>query len=128
MSTVTKTVIDFIVKPYEISGTLKYTYNNYTLPAYGVNVKNVIICGQNYVTDINGKFNLGSRTDSAGLCFIWLDYENDACKLTNFLGVTASTLVKTALPSYLQNVTIISNSDYANAKMAICSDMYSRLY
>ena len=126
VSTITKTVVDFIIKPYEISGTLKYTYNNQTLPAYGINVKNVTIGGNNYVTNIDGKFNLGSRTDSAGLCFIWLDYENEACKLTNFLGVTASTLVKTALPSYLQNVTITSSSDYANAKMAICSDMYSR--
>lgn len=126
VSTATQTVVDFIIKPYEISGTLIYTYDNQTLPAYGVNVKNVTICGNNYVTDNTGKFNLGSRTDSAGLCFIWLDYENDACKLTNFLGVTASTLVKTALPSYLQNVTITSNSDYANAKMAIYSDMYSR--
>lgn len=126
VSTISKTVVDFIIKPYEISGTLKYTYNNQTLPAYGINVKNVTIGGNNYVTNIDGKFNLGSRTDSAGLCFIWLDYENEACKLTNFLGVTASTLVKTALPSYLQNVTITSSSDYANAKMAICSDMYSR--
>lgn len=89
-------------------------------------MQNVAIGGKNQNTDINGKFNLGARTDSAGLCFLWLNYENKACKLSNFLGVTASTLVKTALPSYLQNVKITSDSDYANAKMAICSDMLSR--
>ena len=124
--TATQAVIDFIVKPYEISGTLEYTYNNQTVSAYGINVKNVTIGGSSNQTDINGKFNLGSRTDSAGLCFLWLDYENSACNLSNFLGVSASTLVKTAFPSCLQNVTITTNSDYANAKMAICSDMYAR--
>lgn len=126
VTTVAKSVIDFLVKPYTISGKVYYTYNNIKKPAYGVKVNNVTIGGNRQETDINGAFNLGSRTDSAGLCFLWLNYENRACKLSNFLGVTASTLVKTALPSYLQNVTITSDSDYANAKMAICSDMLSR--
>lgn len=126
VATAAKTVINFIAKPYTISGTIKYTYGNQQFPAYGVKVKNVTLGGLASNTDASGSFNLGARTDSAGLCFLWLDYENDACKLTNFLGVTASTLVKTALPSYLQNVTITSGSDYANAKMAICSDMLSR--
>ncbi len=126
ISTAAQTVIDFITKPYEISGTLVFKYDEKELPAYGVKLYNEVVHGKEYVTDNNGKFNLGSRKDSEGLCFIRLDYENDACKLTNFLGVTASTLVKTALPSCLQNVTITTTSDYANAKMAICSDMYSR--
>lgn len=124
--TATEKVVDFMVKPYSITGTVQYTYNNITVPAFGVRLKNVVLGGLVSDTDANGKFNLGQRTDSAGLCFLWIDYENNACKLTNFLGVTASTLLKTAFPSCLQNVTITSNSDYENAKMAICCDMYSR--
>lgn len=126
ITTVAKTVVDFLVKPYPISGKVYYTYNGIKEPAYGVIVNNVTICGNQQETDKNGSFYLGERTDSAGLCFLWLNYENKACKLSNFLGITAATLVKTALPSYLQNVTITSDSDYANAKMAICSDMLSR--
>lgn len=125
-STAAKTVVDFLVKPYTISGKVCYEYNGILKPAYGVKVNNVTIGGHKQETDIDGAFNLGTRTDSEGLCFLWLNYENEACKLSNFLGVTASTLIKTALPSYLQNVKITSNSDYANAKMAICSDMLSR--
>ena len=124
--TATEKVVDFMVKPYSITGIVQYTYNNITVPAYGVRLKNVVLGGLVSDTDADGKFNLGQRTDSAGLCFLWIDYENNACKLTNFLGVTASTLLKTAFPSCLQNVTITSNSDYENAKMAICCDMYSR--
>ena len=126
ISTVANSVVDFLVKPYNISGEVNYTYNNIQKHAYGVIVSNVTIGGKEQRTDVNGKFDLGSRTDSAGLCFLWLNYENRACKLSNFLGITAATLVKTALPSYLQNVTITTTSDYANAKMAICSDMLSR--
>ncbi len=126
VSTAAKTVVDFLVKPYTISGKVCYEYNGILKPAYGVKVNNVTIGGHKQETDIDGAFNLGTRTDSEGLCFLWLNYENEACKLSNFLGVTASTLIKTALPSYLQNVKITSNSDYANAKMAICSDMLSR--
>lgn len=126
ITTAAKTVVNFLVKPYTISGKVYYTYNGIQKPAYGINIQNVVLGGKNQDTDVNGSFNLGSRTDSAGLCFLWINYENKACKLSNFLGLTASTLVKTAFPSYLQNVTITSSSDYANAKMAICSDMLSR--
>ncbi len=126
VSTVAKSVSDFVTKKYTISGTVKYTYNNITMPAYGIKVTNTSLNVRNCETNSAGNFNLGERTDSMGLCYLWLNYENNACRLSNFLGVNASTLVKTALPSYLQNITITSNSDYANAKMAICCDMYSR--
>ena len=121
-----KSVVDFVVKPYNINGSVYYKYNNIELPAYGVNVKNICIGGGANITNINGYFDLGKRTGSAGLCSIWLSYENEACKLTNFLGVTASTLIKTSFPSKLQNMTIKTDSSYANAKMAICSDILKR--
>lgn len=40
VSTVAKSVSDFVTKKYTISGTVKYTYNNITMPAYGIKVTN----------------------------------------------------------------------------------------
>ena len=121
-----KKVSDFLIKPYNIKGSIQYTVNGITVPAYGINISNECLLGKNCNTDKNGNFSLGSRTDSAGLCFLWVNYENNACKLSNLLGVTAATLVKTDWPSKLTNIKISAGTDYANAKMSICDDLLRR--
>lgn len=119
-------VKSFIVTKHDIKGTLYYEVDEIKVPAYGINISNVCIGGNDDDTNKSGEFSLGSRTDAQGLCFLWLNYENDACKLSNMLGITASTLVKTDWPSKLKNVKITTSSDYANAKMSVCSDLLKR--
>ena len=63
VSTAAKTVVDFLVKPYTISGKVCYEYNGILKPAYGVKVNNVTIGGHKQETDIAGAFTLGTRTD-----------------------------------------------------------------
>ena len=68
----------------------------------------------------------GEYSNARGLCSIWIDYSNSACSLSNFLNVTASTLVRMDVPSNLTNISIYNNSSYSNAKMAVCKDFLLR--
>ena len=77
-------------------------------------------------TSKTGNFSLGTSKDIFGLCWIWANYENSACKLSNFLNLTASTLIRVGWPSSLTNVTIYASSDYSTAKMAICNELCTR--
>ena len=119
-------VVDFVVKEYEIKGSAEYTVNGITVPAYGIRISNECILGKSSQTNKEGKFSVGSRSDAAGLCFLWVEFENEACKLSNILGIYASVLVKTSWPSKLTNVKIKADSDSENAKMAICDDLLRR--
>ena len=119
-------VVDFVVKEYEIKGSAEYTVNGITVPAYGIRISNECILGKSSQTNKEGKFSVGSRSDAAGLCFLWVEFENEACKLSNILGIYASVLVKTSWPSKLTNVKIKADSDTENAKMAICDDLLRR--
>ncbi len=119
-------VVDFVVKEYEIKGSAEYTVNGITVPAYGIRISNECILGKSSQTNKEGKFSVGSRSDAAGLCFLWVEFENEACKLSNILGIYASVLVKSNWPSKLTNVKIKADSDTENAKMAICDDLLRR--
>jgi len=106
-----------------ISGTVKYSISGTTLPAYGI----YLTRGSNTsYTSKTGNFSLGTSKDIFGLCWIWANYENSACKLSNFLNLTASTLIRVGWPSSLTNVTIYASSDYSTAKMAICNELCTR--
>ncbi len=135
-----KAVVDFAVKSYEIKGEVTYdvTISKKTeeskeleeitkhFPAYGIKVSNICLGCNECNTNVSGKFSLGSRTDSGGLCSIWLNYENEACRLSNFFGLTAATLITTDWPSKLTDLKITGKTDYANAKMAVCNDLLVR--
>ncbi len=112
-----------ILTKYTICGNINYEVSKATLPAYGITVKRGL---NKYSTNTNGYFSLGTSRDILGLCWLWVDYENKACKLSNILNVTASTLVKVDWPSKLSNVTIKASSGYANTKMAVCSELLTR--
>ena len=112
-----------ILTKYTICGNINYEISKTTLPAYGLTVRRGF---NKYSTDRDGYFSLGTSRDILGLCWIWVDYENKACKLSNILNVTASTLVKGDWPSKLSNVTIKASSNYAKTKMAVCSELLAR--
>ena len=112
-----------ILTKYTICGNINYEVSKVTLPAYGITVKRGL---NKYSTNTNGYFSLGTSRDILGLCWLWVDYENKACKLSNILNVTASTLVKVDWPSKLSNVTIKASAGYANTKMAVCSELLAR--
>ena len=126
VTTVVEAIKTFVVTKYEIQGTISYQINGTKCPAYGINVRN--ICSNEKVesTDKEGHFSFGDYSDAKGLCSIWIDYSNSACSLSNFLNVTASTLVATNLPSKLTNISIYNFSGYSNAKMAVCADFLLR--
>lgn len=125
---VTNTVaaIQSLTKTYEINGTLKYTIGSKEYAAYGIKVTNIGLGGGTSLSDKSGDFKLGSLSNIAGPCSIWLEYKNAACHLTNFMDLNAQTLVKTGLPSTLSNITVKNVSGYANSKMAVCSDLLKR--
>lgn len=108
----------------KIYGKIQYKLCGKTIPAYGVNMRR----GVEYScqTDRNGSFSLGSKANIGGLCYIWVDYKNDACDVTNILGVPCATLLKVAFPSQLSNVTITADSGYCTGKMAVCAELLTR--
>ena len=109
-----------------IKGKVNYQINNIPLPAYGVKVY-LTSLGENVTqTKKDGSYDLGTKKDSIGLCTIWLDYENDACKVSNILNVAPRTLVRTDYPSKLKNLTIHYVDGYSNGKVAICSELLTR--
>ncbi|MBR5401924.1 MAG: hypothetical protein IK102_08945 [Treponema sp.] len=126
VTTVVEAVKTFVVTTYEIKGTIYYQVDGSKFPAYGINVRNLCLNEKNTSTGQNGSFTLGKYSNAVGLCSIWLDYSNTACSLSNFLNVTASTLVRTDVPSNLTNISIYNYSSYSNAKMAVCADLLLR--
>lgn len=126
VTTVVEAVKTFVVTTYEIKGSISYQVDGTKFPAYGINVRNLCLSENNTSTKENGSFSLGSYSNAVGLCSIWIDYSNSACSLSNFLDVTASTLVRTDVPSNLTNISIYNYSGYSNAKMAVCADFLLR--
>ncbi|MBQ8681196.1 MAG: hypothetical protein IJ530_15800 [Treponema sp.] len=108
---------------FEVCGTIKYAISGKTIPAYGIKVRRTF--GDQTTTDKNGYFSIGKR--AKGLyCWLWADYYNDACSLSNVAGINASTMLKSGFPKALQNVTIRAESEYATAKLAICNELFTR--
>lgn len=107
-----------------VYGTVQYSINGKTIPADGIRMRRGLsaICQ----TNENGKFSLGYSRNIWGLSWLWADYENVACVLSNILNLNASTLLKVAFPSKLSNITINATSNYATAKMAICNEVLHR--
>lgn len=107
-----------------IYGTVQYSINGKTIPADGIKMRRGL--STTCQTNENGKFSLGYSRNICGLSWLWADYENVACVLSNILNLNASTLLKVAFPSKLSNITINATSNYATAKMAICNEVLHR--
>lgn len=113
-----------VFSKYSIRGKVYYNIEGCELPAYGLKISREGNYKSN--TDINGNFSLGSKRNCWGLCWIYANYENSACTLSNVLNITASTLLKVDWPSKLTNVTIKADSGYAKTKMAVCNELLTR--
>ena len=108
---------------FEVCGDVCYTIEGKKIPAYGIKIRRTF--GDQTTTNKNGHFSIGKR--AKGLyCWLWADYSNSACSLSNVLGVNASTLVKSGWPESLQNISIKADSNYAVTKMAICNELLTR--
>lgn len=107
-----------------INGKAQYSIGGKTVPAYGIKMRRGF--SHTNETNIKGEFSLGYSRNIWGLSWIWADYVNDACILSNVLNLNASTLLKVAFPSKLTGVTINATSEYATAKMAICNEILRR--
>lgn len=107
-----------------INGKIYYKIGKYEIPAYGISVRRGLLFGCQ--TAENGKFDLGYSRNIYGPCWIWADYKNDACTLSNILNINTSTLLKVALPSKLSNLKVEVTSSYAAGKMAACNEILSR--
>lgn len=119
-----RSIFSKVFKKNSIKGKVYYKIGNYDFPAYGIKMTREGSYKSN--TDKNGYFSLGSKRNCWGLCWIFANYENAACTLSNILNITASTLVKVDWPSNLKNVTIKADSGYAKTKMAICNELLVR--
>lgn len=114
-----------IFTKYEVCGKVQYKINGKTFAANGIRIDkgfSSLECN----TSSSGWFSVGKTRNIWGPVWLWAEYENAACKLTNCLGISASTLLTVRLPSNLNHVTITADSDYANAKMAICNELFTR--
>ena len=125
-NSVGKGVSQFFTYENPIKGTIYYILEGTEIPAYGTKFYLTSLGEISTHSDKNGEYDLGTKKDSIGLCTIWLDYENDACKFSNILNVAPRTLVKTDYPSKLKNLKIEYVDSYSNSKVAICSELMSR--
>lgn len=107
-----------------INGKVQYSIDGKTVPAYGIKMRRGFF--HTNETNRKGEFSLGYSRNVWGLSWIWADYVNDACILSNVLNLNASALLKVAFPSRLTGVTINATSEYATAKMAICNEILHR--
>ena len=111
------------VSKNKISGTVKFTLDGKTVPAYGIKLSGNF---RESSTDKDGHFSLGEKRDIFGLVWLYANYENSACKLTEILNFNTSTLLAVKFPSSLVNANISAKTNYSRGKMAICRELLER--
>ncbi len=108
---------------YSVYGKISYEIDGVTLPAYGIEIQR--LNGSTRQTDTEGNFNFGSIAKCC-LVWLWINYNNEACSLSNIAGLTATNLITVDFPNNLGNYNYTVSSNYTASKLTICNELLTR--